>query len=313
MAPKAAKSDRREEIVDRHTAGGCRAVRRLDSLPRSAEDKQEAGMAEQQGDLFAGGFRVERGGARHAPARAMTWDSLADEDLVAALDEAGLADCLAIAAELARRKPANATAALESLCRRFAGFGLEHAVPEQEAALDALLAIGDRRAAETVARLIARGVVQGPALARALAAAAALGCALPPAVLLPLLRNDDPRIRADACRCVHGSPAPEIVGTLFELLGDLNHAVSDAAGCALGRARRRDALDFLIARLRERPSAELIDAVAPIADEECIVLLGRIGAERESLRPIVLEAMDATDHPQAEKLAARLRHEARTA
>jgi hypothetical protein len=43
---------------------------------------------------------------------------------------------------------------LEALCRRFQGSGIEHAVPEQTAALEALARIGRSDAAHAVRRII---------------------------------------------------------------------------------------------------------------------------------------------------------------
>jgi HEAT repeat protein len=268
-------------------------------------------MTRQQGDLFSGSFSAERHVAPCEATSAVAWDALGEEELLAALPDAGMAAAVAIAAEIGRRKPPDATAALERLCRRFIGFGLEQVVPEQAAALDALVMIGDRRAAEAVSRVIMSRVVQGPGLGKALAAAAKLGSKLPPEVALPLLRHHDPGVRADACQCVGDKPPPEIVSTLFDLLDDLHDAVGEAAACALGRARQRGAREFLLARLRGRPSPRVIEAVAAIADEECVVLLGRIGRDYVHLRAVVLGALDEIDHPQAEKVAARLRRESR--
>jgi hypothetical protein len=70
---------------------------------------------------------------------------------------------------------------------------------------------------------------------------------------------------------------------------------------------RKEARDFLTVLLRSKPSPEVIDAITPVADEECIVLLGRVAREHGSLCPVVLDALDAIDHPRAEKAAAALR------
>ena len=80
---------------------------------------------------------------------------------------------------------------MEELCRRFAGFGLERAVPEQVAGLEALAMIGGGVAARAVAGIIAKGAVQGPALTVAVAAAAHLRSELPAGVVLELLRHPD--------------------------------------------------------------------------------------------------------------------------
>src|SRR5262249_61273615 len=91
-----------------------------------------------------------------------------------------LADSTALATEAGRRRLATAIPSLETLCRRFSGFGIDRMVPEQAAALRALAVIGGREAAQAVSRLIVRGVVQGPALNLAVSPAAQIGSTLPP-------------------------------------------------------------------------------------------------------------------------------------
>ena len=138
-------------------------------------------MLGRQLDLFSG-----RGlpgaddlAARVEPARLVPRD-LDDAALVAVISEARLADCRALCEEVGQRKLTAAVPALEALCRRFKGFGLEHAVPEQVAALRGLEAITTREAGAAVSRIIADGVVQGPGLYDAVHVAATLGCRLPP-------------------------------------------------------------------------------------------------------------------------------------
>jgi HEAT repeat protein len=225
--------------------------------------------------------------------------------LVAGLGDAGIRESIALIAEIGRRRLAAAIPALEALCRRFAGFGLDRVLPEQAAALDALSAIGGSDAARAVARLIAKGVVQGPSLQRAVSVAARLRANLPAGLVLELLRHRDPQIRADACRCV--GAGPEAAVPLSELVDDLHPYVAVAAASALGRLGRSEVRPLLVRFLREKPSAELIDAIAPIADEECIILLGRLADACPDLSQAALDALDGIDHPRAEKLAADFR------
>jgi HEAT repeat protein len=232
-------------------------------------------------------------------------ETLDDDGLVAALRNAGVRDGIGLAAEAGRRRLAAAIPALEAICRRLAGFGADRIVPEQAAAIDALAAIGGPEAAQALARTIAKSVVQGPCLQKAVNAAARLRAKLPAALVLDLLRYRDPQIRADACRCV--GAWPEAIPPLTELLDDLHAFVAAAAACALGRLGRGEVRPLLIRFLRAEPSAELIDAIVPIADEECIVLLGRVGRARPDLSEAVLDALDAIDDPRAEKIAAHIR------
>lgn len=227
-------------------------------------------------------------------------DDFDDAALIAAIPTAGLADGPDLAREAGRRGLAGAVPALEALCRRFTGFGVDRAVPEQVAALEALAMIGGREAARAVARVIVKGVVQGPALKIALAAATRLGSDLPRDVVLALLRHSDPAVRADACCSVR--PWPEAVAVLVDLLDDLHGDVSMAATCALGRLGRREVLPALTQLLEESPSREVIAAVTPIADDDCVVLLARIVRTMPDLADAALDALEAIDHPRAAQL-----------
>src|SRR5262245_9336379 len=127
-------------------------------------------MPEHQLDLFSD-FRVEAEQPAPPAALRRVAADLDDPALITALAESSLAESQGLAAEVGRRQLAAAVPALETLCRRFAGFGASREVPEQVAALRSLALIGGHEAAEAVARLIDRAVVQGPGLVVALAAA----------------------------------------------------------------------------------------------------------------------------------------------
>jgi HEAT repeats len=232
-------------------------------------------------------------------------DSIEDEELLAALPHAGLADSLALAAEAGRRRMTVAVPVLEALCRRFAGFGTARIIPEQAAVIDALARIAGGDAAHALARLIAGRIIQGPGLQQAVAAAARLGAKLPTGTVLELLRHDDPRVRTDACGLTRASQ--EMLAQLRDLLDDLQRPVRMAAACALGLMGRDEVRPLLASYLREDPSAQLIDAVAPVADEECVILLGRIARTMPALSQAVLDALDEIDHPRAARIAADIR------
>jgi HEAT repeat protein len=179
-------------------------------------------------------------------------------------------------------------------------------VAEQAAALQALAAIGGREAAEAVTRLIVRGVVQGPALSLAVSTAARIGSILPTEVLRSLLRHLDPGIRADACGCVRRRP--ELIAVMIDLLDDLNQGVAKSAACALGQIGRIEARPLLAKLLRDAPSEELIDAVSSIADEECMVQLGRIARTEPELSDAALNALEDIDQPRATAIATAVRN-----
>lgn len=266
-------------------------------------------MVEHQLDLFAA--------AGMAPKRMSSDQSrpefepapveLDDDALVAAIPQAGLATAPALAAEAGRRRLVAAVPVLEELCRRFAGFGLERAIPEQIAALEAFALIGGSETTHTVGRLIARDVFQGPTRKLAVGVAARLRCALPVETVLAFLWDADPKVRADACRCA--VPQPAVLRMLLDLVHDEDGDVRVAAACALGRMGRREARSALVRLLRDAPSAEVIDAIPAVADEDCVILLGRIVRTQPALTDAAREALQMIDHPRARQVIAALADE----
>jgi HEAT repeat protein len=261
---------------------------------------------DRQPDLFAGaGHRPEQATVQAVGRRQLATAELDDEALVAAIPFASLGDCRALAAEAGRRRLAAAIPALEALCRRFRGFGIEEQIPEQAAALDAFAIIGGRAAAQAVTRMIVAEVVQGPGRKSALAVAALLGASLPSSVALSLLRHPTPEIRAAACRCAGRSPA--VIALLVELLDDPDQVVAREAACALGRMGRHEARPLLLRLLRETPSAVVIDSASGVADEECLVVIGRIAQREPDLADPALAALEAIGSPRAMTIAAAAR------
>jgi hypothetical protein len=263
-------------------------------------------VSDGQLDLFSGsGIDAAWHGPVIARSQAPSPAELNDAVLLDAIPTSGLADGPALAAEAGRRRLIAAVPVLEDYCRRFAGFGTEHVLPEQVAALEALAVIGGPDAAATVGRIIGRGWVTGPTLATAVSVAAHLGSQLPASVVLLLLWHADPSVRGDACRLAKGGA--DVVATLVDLLGDLHRNVSLEAACSLGRMGRSEGASLLKQALRQAPSREVIEAVLPIADEECMVLLGRIArGPAPDLAVASREALEAMEHPLAIRLLERL-------
>jgi len=256
-------------------------------------------------DLFAGsGNRPDQIAAPTADRPRRIASELEDEALITAIPHDFVGDCRSLTAEAARRQLVWAVLALEALCRRFRGFGLEHPVPEQTAALEALAEISGGEAAGAVRRILVEKIVQGSGLKSALKAAARLGVGLPVKVIVSLLRHEAPEIRAGGCRCAR---SPAVIPLLLGLLDDPDHVVAREAACALGRMGRNDARPMLLRLLQQAPSAAVIDAISAIADEECLVILGRIARTGPDLVDVALEALDSIGSPPAMKIAAASR------
>ena len=261
---------------------------------------------DRQLNLFAGaGQRPDQPTVRAIGRPRLVASELDDEALVAAIPSASLGDCRGLAAEAGHRRLVAAIPALEALCRRFRGFGVEQEIPEQAAVLNALATIGGREAAQAVMRMIVEQVVQGPGLKSAVAVAALLGASLPTSVAGSLLRHPAPEIRASACRCAGRSPAA--IPQLVELLDDAHRVVAREAACALGRMGRHEGRPLLLRLLREQPSTAVIDAVSGVADEECLVVIGRIAHKERDLADAAFAALEAIGSPRAMTIAAAAR------
>src|SRR5262249_57616808 len=89
-------------------------------------------MPDQQLDLFAGaGAHLDHIAAPRADRPRLVASELDDDALIAAIPYASVRESSNLAAEAGRRQLVGAIDALEALCRRFQGFGLEHLIPEQ--------------------------------------------------------------------------------------------------------------------------------------------------------------------------------------
>jgi HEAT repeat protein len=263
------------------------------------------GLSDRQLDLFAAsGVRTTVDASTPVGIAPLAPRDLCDDALIAALPAARLVDCHALCAEVGSRGLTAAIPGLEALCRRFKGFGLQHQVPEQIAALHGLSAFGTPEAAAALSRILADNVVQGPGVHHAVAAAVRLKCRLPVGTSLALLRHGEAEVRAGACKCAR--PHSDVIAVLIDLLDDLNQPVAAAAACALGRAGNAAGRPLLTCLLRLEPTEEIIDAVWPVADEECIVQLGRIARTNPMLSPAAISALESTDHPRAQTIVARL-------
>jgi len=92
-----------------------------------------SGACDRQLDLFAGaGKRPDQTTVPAVGRPRLIAPDLDDEALVAAIPSASLGDCRALAAEASHRRLAAAIPALEALCRRFRGFGVERELPESQ-------------------------------------------------------------------------------------------------------------------------------------------------------------------------------------
>jgi hypothetical protein len=251
-----------------------------------------------QGDLFAaGGWSAALPAAVAVSQATPQPKALDDAVLAAGMAHASLANCAALAAEVVERRLLAEVPALEDLCRRFKGFGRAHPVRDQVIALETLAALGGPQATAAVMRLIGERIVEGPSLRAALTAGAIVRARLPAGILSEPLDDADPGLRALAFRCARF--CPQTIPRMIALLDDFHVGVASAAAVSLGQMGRREAMPVLLRMIRSTPTAEMIDALASIADDDCLVELGRLAERRPDLRDAVCEALEGLDHPRA--------------
>jgi len=105
--------------------------------------------------------------------------------------------------------------------------------------------------------------------------------------------------------------APTVVAALMELMDDLHADVRAGAACALGRLGWTEARQALVRLLEDAPTVGVIEALAGVADDDVVVLLGRVARARPVLADTVLAALDELASTMAVKVANGLRVEQR--
>jgi hypothetical protein len=85
-----------------------------------------------------------------------------------------------------------------------------------------------------------------------------------------------------------------------------NSVAAAEAAKALARMGRPDGRPWLLRLLTQQPDADLLAAIAAIADDECTVLLGRIARAHTALHDAALEALESIETPRAAAVLASL-------
>ena len=273
-------------------------------------------MAEGQLDLFDDGGQIdgERVPARLVEDAGETVGRLADGELIAMLPQADRSSVEALCSQVVSRSLEAAVPALERLWRRFAGFGVRVPFPEQRAVLNTLARV-DGAAARAALKgiVLSKGLPASllPAALReaaeaglALREAAEAGLALPASFVAPLLDHEDVAVRepAFALALKAGIGGDRLRDELI----DPSACVRRLAAVALGNRRDAGAMEWLIGELARNPSAEVIEALAAIGDDDAIVRLGRCAVRHPALAGTVVAILRDMESAKAERLVRRL-------
>lgn len=279
------------------------------AAPAAAAAVMSAGQATMsfQPDLFDDHHRGEaqpRSARRRTDAPPDT-AGFSDAELLAKLEEANPRDIERVCSEVLSRSLADAVPLLESLWRRFAGFGITKPFREQVCALRTLAGLDHGSARAALKDIILSEGLPASLHGVAVQAAAAARLTVPSEFLQPSLEHSDPDVRAAAFRLSHQAGLP--ADLLRAGLGDPSAAVRREAAIALGLLGLADARTFLLDELERQPSDTLIMALAAIGDEDAIVHLGRCAAAHPAHADLVADLLEEMDDPKALTVAARLR------
>lgn len=245
--------------------------------------------------------RVTASAAPEAPADAA---GLSDAALIALLPQASMATAEALCLEIASRGLSAGVPALESLWRRFAGFGIRVPLVEQHVVLSTLARLEGARARSALRGIVLSECLPASLLPLAMRAAAEAALSLPAGFVGPLLDHEDASVRTGAYALAPRAGVP--VELLREGLSDPSSPVRRLAAIALGIAGDAAAVAPLVAELECAPSAEVIEALTMIGNEDAIVHLGRFAGNHRALAGTVLDALRDMDSERAQRLVRHL-------
>ena len=171
--------------------------------------------ADRQPDLFDertrfGAGRVPVSTNRNAR---ITSSRLTDGELIAMLPEADLLNVEALCAEVVSRSLDEAVPALESLWRRFVGFGIRVPFVEQRAVVNTLGRVDGEAARAALREIVLSKALPASLLPFALRASAQSGLPLPTGFIAPLLSHPDAAVREPAFALAAKRPGSAAIGS----------------------------------------------------------------------------------------------------
>ena len=279
-----------------------------DSVPfQSGTPRSDRDAMPDQLDLFA-----ERGAvtSRHTrnplPSSSATpVERLTDDELLESIPEAGPSDVEAVCTEILSRSLESAVPALASLWRRFVGFGIEKPLAEQLAVVDTLARLDCANARSVLRGIVLSRALPASLLPAALQAAVQGGLSLPGAFVGSLFKHGDAAVRGAAFALAAKSNV--VADRLREGLIDGSALNRRLAAITLGLRGDPIARQPLYDELARFPSADVIEAITGVWDEDAIVHLGRCARHHPQLVGAALDALREIGTPRAQTVARHLK------
>ena len=193
---------------------------------------------------------------------------------------------------------------LEALWRRFAGYGVETPLVEQLTVLGTLARLDDAAARLALRRIVLSRGLPDSVLPAAARAAAEAGLGLPAGFIAPLLGHEDVVVREPAFALAMKAGVSDLL--LREGLSDGSASVRCLAAIAMGNRGEAEVRGRLLEELARAPTKGVIEALAPIWDDDVIVHLGRCAERHPDLAGTVIDMLRDMESGKAERLARRL-------
>ena len=242
---------------------------------------------------------VTNAGASPDPSR------LSDREVLEGIPGANLARAEALCEQVISRGLGDAAVpALGELWDRFRGFGIDRPCSEQLAVLSALSRIGTKQSGILVKRIAEDPGLPTALLPQALKAALACRVRFTPQRIAVWVESEQPAVRALAFSLAQWVSPPWRILEMGR--SDPDQTVRNAALITMGKLGLNAARAGLLTLLDRIPNADIVRALATIADDEVITLLGRCAEEHEALRSVILEELKEMDNCKAQKIADRM-------
>jgi len=275
------------------------------TLPHPGSSPSDRRAAPHQLDLFTERGRMPpRPVPKPMPPTTPAMETLTDDELLELVPEARPLNVEALCSQLVDRSLEAAVPGLEALWRRFTGFGIEQPLREQLAVLDTLARLGGADARKALRRIVLSRALPASLLPAALQGAAGCGLALPAGFVGPLLDHGDATVRGAAFALADKAnvPADQLRKGLFDRSAPNRRLVM----IALGLRGDPEARQPLLGELARSPSAEVIEAIAAVWNDDAIVHLGRCARRHPQLTSAVVDALRDIGTPLANTVTSRL-------
>ena len=232
-------------------------------------------------------------------------EKLTDEELLKRVPHAGPYNVDTICTQLVDRSLEASVPALKALWRRFIGYGIERPLREQLAVVDALARLESANARAALRRIALSRDLPASLKPAALRAAAHAQLDLPAAFVGSFLGHRDDTVREAAfALAVRSNVAAELLRAGLKDRAATNRRL---AAIALGLRGVVTVRQPLYQELARSPSAEVIEAIVEIWDDDAIVHLGRCARRHPRLAGLVLDALGEIGSPRGETVARQLK------